>query len=103
MLTDAEIGKIAKEILERRFTGAGFRDLEVASDEDYDGAPIIRMTAHFDGPIDDLRKFVKSTAVIRSELVHSGEERFVYLTHDYPGADLDEDEDVAGGLDRSCP
>jgi hypothetical protein len=100
MMTDAEIGKIAKNILERRFTGAGFRELETTSDEDYVGAPIIRMTAHFDGPVPDLRKFIDSVAVIRAELMRSGEERFVFLTHDYPGADSDENEDLVNGSDQ---
>jgi hypothetical protein len=95
MLADAEIGNVAKEILKGRFPDAGFQGLDVASDEDYDGAPIIRMTAHFDRPIGDLRKFIASTAIIRSELLRSGDERFIFLTHDYPGA-ADEDDAALG-------
>lgn len=97
MMTDSEIGAIARKILAQRFEGAGFRDLDVTSDRDYDGEPIIRVTAHFDGPISDLRKFIQSTPVIRSELMRSGEERFIFLTHDYPGADIDED--IVEGLE----
>jgi hypothetical protein len=99
MLADAEIGRVATEILKSRLSDAGFRDLDVASDEDYDGAPIIRMIAHFDGPIGDMRKFIDSTAIIRAQLLRSGDDRFIFLTHDFPGA-ADEDDGERGSADK---
>ncbi|ATQ69174.1 hypothetical protein CQW49_15755 [Methylosinus trichosporium OB3b] len=94
-MTDSKIGEIATAVLKRRFAEAGFLNAEAATEEDFDGGPIVRVMAHFARPLHDLRTFVSSAGAIRDELSKSGEERFVILTHDYPGSEreVDEDED----------
>lgn len=102
MMTDSKIGEIATAVLKRRFADAGFLNAEAATEEDFDGGPIVRVTAHFARSLHDLRKFVSSVGAIRDELSKSGEERFIILTHDYPGSEseLDEDGEDEGELAR---
>jgi hypothetical protein len=96
MITDAEIGAIVTGILKARLPESEFLNAEARSDEDYDGGPIVRVKAHFARPPADLRKFVDSIDVIRTELQRSGEDRLVFLSHAYPGVDDEIDEDVDG-------
>ena len=104
MVTNVQVEKIVGDILKQRLAVLGYRGSDVASDIDFDGAPIIRVTAHFDKPVDKFDELFASASAIRDVLIQSGDDRYVFLTHDYPGAqaerDDDEDDDILAGNAR---
>lgn len=78
-MTDQEIAKVVKPLLQKHFKSYGLRASTIASAEDFDGGPIIRVTAHFrtDGP--PYEKWESTLLDIRRELIAKGENRFVFL------------------------
>jgi len=99
MLTNEKIQQVVSDILRERFGDLGLLNTEVACDEDYDGTSIIRVQAHFDRPVAKVDDLVRAVDAIRAELLKMGEDRYVFLTHDYPQPDneLDEDDDIVAG------
>lgn len=100
MLTDEKIQQVVASVLRERFGDSGLLNSEITDDEDYDGIPIIRVQAHFDRPVAKVDDLVRAVDAIRAELVKMGEDRYVFLTHDYPQPDdeLDEDDDIIAGV-----
>jgi len=96
MLTDEKIQQVVSRVLRERFGASGLLNSDVIADEDYDGIPILRVLAHFDRPVANVNDLVRAVDAIRAELLKMGEDRYVFLTHDYPQPDdeLDEDDDI---------
>jgi hypothetical protein len=93
MMRDAEIQKIADGILRSRLSSDGFLGCEARTEEDFDGASIIRVIAHVKESRADARARLDATMAIRAELEREDDNRFVYL--DLKGEDADESEDAA--------
>jgi len=94
-MTDDEINEIVSRLLQERFGDAGFVRSTVASEEDFDGSSILRVTAYFDRSRDEVpRDWLNSLHDIQSELLTRGEARFVFLDGDYLQKEevVDEDE-----------
>jgi hypothetical protein len=91
-MTDDEINAVVSELLRSRFGGAGFEYSTVKSEEDFDGASILRVTAHFNNGELPTRRLIDANDDIRSELIRRGEERFVFLSSEFPHEEMiDED------------
>jgi hypothetical protein len=93
-MTDEEISAIVSELLRARFSDVGFEGVSVKSEEDFDGAPILRVIAHFASPDVSSERLFDAFHDLRSALIGRGEERFVFLNVAYPHAQdevLDED------------
>ena len=87
-MTDEEIRKLVAPLLRKSFNKAGFRSVEVQSEEDFDGNPIIRVTANFTGEGVAAEQLVDAQHAIRTALLEKGEDRFVFLDSTYPQEQL---------------
>jgi hypothetical protein len=91
MMTEAEIRKIVSEVMQARFANRGLVNSDVVLDEDFDGDKIIRVTAHFNRPPEDTAESLfDARDAIRARLIEAGDNRFVFVSRDYPGASDDE-------------
>jgi hypothetical protein len=83
-MTDAEINDIVSKLLRDRYGRFGFVGSAVVSQEDFDGTPIIRVTARFDRRRAEVpRDWLGIVHEIRSSLLERGEQRYVFLDGDY--------------------
>ena len=97
MTTEAAIRRIVSEVLGERFANLGFVNSDIVFDEDFDGEKIVRVTAHFDRPQDVGESLFDAADAIRSRLIKAGDNRFVFLSRDYPGSfDEEESDDEPG-------
>jgi hypothetical protein len=97
MMTEAAIRKIVTEVLRERFARLGFLNSEVVLDQDFDGEKIVRVTAHFDRPRDVGESLFDAADTIRARLIEAGDERFVFVSRDYPGSADEEGSDEEPG------
>jgi len=84
-MNDQEIAQVVNQVLKENLADKGFERADVASETDFDGGSIIRVTAHYqeaEVPLDDT---IKSLHQIRDALLSKGEERFVILQSEYKG------------------
>ena len=81
-MTDQEIKRIAEQVLTRDPSRAGFLGVDVQSDRDFDGDPVIRVTARYERMPQQARP-LDGMHAIRTELLRLGEERIVFLTNKY--------------------
>jgi hypothetical protein len=95
-MTDDEINEVVSRLLHRHFENLGFEYSTVESEQDFDGGPILRVTAHFKNGRVPADRLIDAGHEIRSELIRRGEERFVFLDSAFPH---DEDELVDDDLE----
>jgi hypothetical protein len=74
---------------------------DVVLDDDFDGEKIVRVTAHFDRPRDVGESLFDAADTIRTRLIEAGDDRFVFVSRDYPGSADEEGSDEE--LGRSLP
>jgi hypothetical protein len=87
MMAEAEIRRIVSEVMQARFANRGLVNSDVVLDNDFDGDKIIRVVAHFNRrPGDTAESLFDARDAIRSRLVEAGDDRFVFVSRDYPGA-----------------
>jgi hypothetical protein len=86
MTTEASIRDIVSEVLQSRFASRGFVSFDIAFDEDFDGDTTVRVTAHFDRREDVGQALFDAADAIRARMIARGDNRFVFVTSDYPGA-----------------
>ena len=87
MTSEAEIRNIVAEVMQSRFANRGLVGSDILFDEDFDGDKIIRVTAHFDRrPKDTAKSLFDARDAIRARLIEAGDNRFVFVRRDYPGA-----------------
>lgn len=87
MSTEAEVRKIVSEVMQARFGKRGLAGSDIVFDEDFDGEKIIRVTAHFNQrPEDSAESLFDARDAIRARLIKAGDNRFVFVSRDYPGA-----------------
>jgi ribosomal 50S subunit-associated protein YjgA (DUF615 family) len=97
MMTEAAIRKIVSEVLRERFGKLGFVNSDVVLDEDFDGEKIVRVMAHFDRSRDVGESLFDAADTIRARLIASGDDRFVFVSRDYPGSSDEEGSDEESG------
>ena len=93
MMKQFEVQKIVDGVLAQRLGTNGFSKSDVTFEEDFDGAEIIRVTAHLEKPVDDVRLLMDSQSAIRRTLMDCGDDRYVFLQQDFPGNNFDDDVD----------
>jgi hypothetical protein len=79
MTPNSEIQKIAEQVLKTRLASSRIVDCTVASEEDFDGEEIIRVTAVSEIPVEDPRERLAANTAIRDELLRRGDKRYVFL------------------------
>jgi hypothetical protein len=90
MTTEAEIRRIVSDVMQSRFAGRGLVGSDIVFDEDFDGDKIIRVTAHFNRPPGDTAESLfDARDAIRARLIEAGDNRFVFVSRDHPGASDD--------------
>lgn len=98
-MQNTEVEKIIGNVLQERLKKNGFSGLDVVFDEDFDGEKIIRVVAHLKTPVSTVDELFDSVDAIRQRLLEVDDDRFVFLTQDYPGAsepESDDEDDVSG-------
>ncbi len=94
MTTEADIRKIVSEVMQTRFASRGLTGSEIVFDEDFDGDKIVRVTAHFNQrPEDRAESLFDAADAIRARLIEAGDDRFVFVSRDYPGASGEDGEE----------
>ncbi len=93
MMKQSQVHKIVNDVLALRLGSNGFSKSDVTFEEDFDGTEIIRVTAHFENPVDDVRLLMDSQSAIRRTLIKGGDDRYVFLRQDFPGNNFDDDVD----------
>jgi len=86
MTTETSIRDIVSDVLQSRFASRGLVNSDVVFDEDFDGDTIVRVTAHFDRREDVAQSLFDAADAIRAQMIARGDNRFVFVTSDYPGA-----------------
>jgi hypothetical protein len=87
MIAEAEIRRIVLEVMQARFANRGLVNSDVILDDDFDGEKIVRVTAHFARRTGDTAESLfDARDAIRARLVEAGDDRFVFVSRDYPGA-----------------
>ena len=82
-MTDQEIQDVVVRVLRSRVPEAGFKGADVHSDTDFDGASIIRVTAHYERrPHAERDVLIGAVHDLRDALIARGEERYVFVTDD---------------------
>ena len=97
MMTETEIRKIVADVMRERFAKLGFVNSDVVLNEDFDGEKIVRVTAHFDRPRDVGESLFDAADTIRTRLIEAGDDRFVFVSRDYPGSADEEGSDEDPG------
>ena len=92
-MTDQQIEETVSRILATRVQDAGFEGAEVRTDIDFDGESIIRVSARYQRRPADPDALIDVVHALRAELLHKGENRFVYLTSDIANEQQPTDED----------
>lgn len=87
------VREVVSDILSERLSSRGYSGADVAFEEDFDGEEIIRVTVHLARPLDNFDDFYDSVGAIRDRLMKEGDDRFVFLNQDYPGANEIAEED----------
>lgn len=87
MTTEADIRSIVSDVMQSRFASRGLVGSDILFDEDFDGDKIIRVIAHFNRrPEDTAESLFDARDAIRARLIEAGDNRFVFVRRDYPGA-----------------
>ncbi|MCJ2135733.1 hypothetical protein MKK69_17010 [Methylobacterium sp. J-026] len=82
-MTDQQISEIVHDVLRNRVPAAQFLGADVWSDTDFDGDPIIRVTARYGHrPTAKPDPLIAAVHDLRSALLARGEDRFVFLSND---------------------
>jgi hypothetical protein len=97
------VKEVVTGVLRQKLAKNGYSNADVKFEEDFDGEEVIRVTVHLREPVVNMDELYDSVHVIRNRLAQAGDNRFVFLRQDYPGADDfdDEDEDRADGAHLS--
>lgn len=91
-MTNDQIEQVASKIVAKHLQSFGFKGVDVKSEIDFDGSPIIRIRARYTDDKAPTSAITQSLHDIRNELLRLGDERFVILEGDYLGAEpVDED------------
>lgn len=82
-MTDSQIGQIVTEVLSAYAPEAGFLGAEVVSGYDFDGDPVLRVTARYRRrPVEKPDKLINSVHPIRDALIALGDDRPVLVKND---------------------
>ncbi|MCJ2006861.1 hypothetical protein FV232_12285 [Methylobacterium sp. WL30] len=81
-MTEREVENVVSSVLEHRFPGGQYKAAEVRFDTDFDGAPIIRVTARYNTRPASRAELVRTVHAIRDALIARGDDRFVFLSND---------------------
>jgi hypothetical protein len=94
-----DVKQVVTGVLRERLAKNGYSNADVKFEEDFDGEEVIRVTVHLSEPVANADELYDSVGLIRKKLAQAGDDRFVFLRQEYPGADdFDgEDEDASGG------
>jgi hypothetical protein len=94
MLTDQQINEIASQILADDPSRRGFLGSDARSDVNFEGTPVIRVTARYANTPEKPQPLGAMHA-IREKLLELGETRSVFLTNTYRDEPATIDDDAA--------
>ncbi|GGK41675.1 hypothetical protein [Salinarimonas ramus] len=89
-MTDEEIRRLVEPILRKHLGPFGFETAEVVSGRDHDGDPAIFVRAHYrpSDPKAAGKARIHASIAIADALSDRGEERYPYLRHLIPDAEV---------------
>lgn len=101
-MTEAEIRKVANEVLRETLGAHGFEQADVRPVPDFAGEPALYVTAHFkpQAGVTNGEASTRALSSLRRRLLDAGEERFPYIWYDYPDDEVLGDDPLDTGTDR---
>lgn len=87
MLNRSQIETIVAGVLGAQLGDYGFSSASVAFEEDFDGEEVIRVMAHLERRVEEVVTMMDSADAIRVQLINMHDDRYVFLSQSYPGAD----------------
>ncbi len=90
MVSNEETVKIVETILSELLSARNFVDADVNFLEDFDGEPIVRVTARLKEPLHNSEVLFQAADEIRDRLLKRGDERFVFVQQVSSTPDLDD-------------
>ncbi|ORE92340.1 hypothetical protein [Aurantimonas sp. 22II-16-19i] len=86
VLSEDEARRIAEPILRKYLQPFGYGGVSVSSEEDFDGAIVLRMSVNVERQVSG-RAMVDVVGAIREALLDRGDERFAFLSYRRPDTD----------------
>jgi ribosomal 50S subunit-associated protein YjgA (DUF615 family) len=99
MVNNEETVRIVKDVLTERLSMQSLIDTQIDFVEDFDGEPIVRVTARLKEPIHESELLFQAADEIRDRLLSQGDKRFVFVQQASSGFGRDDqaDEESAEG------
>ena len=101
-MTEAEISKVANEVLRDTLGAHGFQRAAVQPAPDHDGGPSLKVTAHFrpQAGVTSGEASTRALSSLRQRLLDAGEERLPYIRYDYPDDEVLGDDPSESGANQ---
>jgi hypothetical protein len=90
MVNNEETAKIVRDVLTERLSAQSLIDTQIDFVEDFDGEPIVRVTARLKEPVHESELLFQAADEIRDRLSIQGDNRFVFVQQ--ASSDLDRDD-----------
>lgn len=99
MVNNEETARIVRDILTERLSAQSLIDTQIDFVEDFDGEPIVRVTARLKEPVHESELLFQAADEIRDRLLSQGDKRFVFVQQASSdlGRDDQADEESAEG------
>jgi|SRR3954452_19013281 ribosomal 50S subunit-associated protein YjgA (DUF615 family) len=99
MINNEAAEKIVRDVLAERLSAHHLIDTEIDFVEDFDGEPIVRVTARLKEPVQESELLFQAADQIRDRLLTEGDKRFVFVRQASSDSERDEltDEESAEG------
>ena len=97
-MVEADVKNLADQVASRHLAPWGFAGSDVEAREDHDGDVALFVTLHFraGSRVADGRAYSDTLTGLRQALLMQGEDRFPYLTYDYPDDPAPFDDETHG-------
>jgi ribosomal 50S subunit-associated protein YjgA (DUF615 family) len=99
MVNNEETARIVRDVLTERLSAQSLIDTQIDFVEDFDGEPIVRVTARLKEPVHESELLFQAADEIRDRLLTQGDKRFVFVQQASSdlGRDDQADEESAEG------
>jgi hypothetical protein len=100
MVNNEETARIVRDVLTERLSAQTLIDTQIDFAEDFDGEPIVRVTARLKEPVQESELLFQAADEIRDCLLSQGDKRFVFVRQVSsldPDRDEQADEESAEG------
>jgi len=93
MLNNGDAEKPIRDVLSARLSAGNLLDAQVDFVDDFDGEPVVRITANLKEPLGESDILFQAADEIRDRLLTQGDKRFVFVQQSSPGLSVEEQAD----------